>query len=273
MDCSTPASSVHGDSPGKNTGVGCHASARGSSQPRDQTHVSYVSCIDRQVFFTTSVPGKTLPVVTGKNYWAATGCQAWFKCILYVCVYVCVYIHMYIYWTLTHSTITITLLDQFSSVASDSLWPHGLQFARLPGLSPTPGACSSSCPPSWWCHPTISSASLPAFSLSQQSGSFPMSQFFTLGGQSIGVSASVFPMNIQDWFPLGLTDLISLQSKGLSRVFSNTTVQKHQFFSVQLSLWFNSPYWIIIVSPTLHQENWNQPVVDCIMPLPSHRDK
>ena len=105
------------------------------------------------------------------------------------------------------------------------------------------------------------------------SGSFPMSRFFTLGGQSIGVSASVFPMNIQDWFPLGLTDLISLQFKGLSRVFSNTTVQKHQFFSVQLSLWFNSPYWIIIVSPTLHQENWRQPVVDCIMPLPSHRDK
>ena len=103
--------------------------------------------------------------------------------------------------------------------------------------------CSNSCPSSQWCHPTISSAVI-TFSSCLQSfpalGSFPVSQFFTLVGQSIGASASVFPMNIQDWFPLGLTSLISLQSKGLSRVFSNTTVQKHQFFSAQLSLWSNS---------------------------------
>ena len=123
---------------------------------------------------------------------------------------------------------------QFScSVVSDSLRPHGLQHTRLPCPSPTLGACSNSCPLSRWCHWTISSSvegdshlqSFPA------SGSFPVSQFFASSGQSIGVSASasVFPVTIQDWFPLGLTGLISLQSKGLSRVFSNTIVQKHQF--------------------------------------------
>ena len=128
---------------------------------------------------------------------------------------------------------------QFScSVMSDSLWPHGLQHARLPCPSPTLGACSNSCPLSWWCHLTISSSVIPFSSCLQSfsaSGSFLRSQFFASGDQSIGASASasVLPMNIQDWFPLGL---ISLQSKGLSRVFSNTTVQKHQFFSTQLSL-------------------------------------
>ena len=131
---------------------------------------------------------------------------------------------------------------QFSwSVMSDSLRPHGLQHTRLPCPSPTPGACSNSCPSRWWWHPTILSSVDPLSSCLQsfpESGSFPMSQFFASGGQIIGVSASasVLPMNIQDWFPLGLTGWISLQSKGLSRVFSNTTVQKHQFFSAQLSL-------------------------------------
>ena len=114
-----------------------------------------------------------------------------------------------------------------SSVISGSLWPHELQHARLPCPSPTPRACSNSCSLSQWCHPTISSSVIP-FSFCLQSfpvsGSFPMSQFFTSGDQSIGVSASVLPMNIQDWFPLGWTDWISLQSKGLLRVFANTTV-------------------------------------------------
>ena len=110
------------------------------------------------------------------------------------------------------------------SVVSNSLWPHGLQHARLPCPSPTPGACSNSCPSSRWCHPTISSSVVPFPSCLQSfpaSGSFPMSQFFTSGGQSIGISASasVLPMNIQDWFALGLTGWISLLSKGLSRVF------------------------------------------------------
>ena len=115
--------------------------------------------------------------------------------------------------------------------------------ARLPCPSPTPGACSNSCPQSWWCHPTISSSIVPFSSCLQSfpaSGSFLMNQLTTLGGQSIEASASVLPMNIQDCFTLGLTGLISLQSKRLSKVFSNTTVQKHQFFSAQLSLWSNS---------------------------------
>ena len=108
---------------------------------------------------------------------------------------------------------------------SNSLWPHGLQHARLPCPSPTPGDCSNSCPSSRWCHPTISSSVVPFSSCPQSfpaSGSFPMSQFFASGGQSIGVSvsASVLPMNIQDWFPSGLTNLISLQPKGLSRVLA-----------------------------------------------------
>ena len=127
------------------------------------------------------------------------------------------------------------------SVVSDSLWPQGLQHAKLPCPSPTPRACSNSCPLSQWCHLTISSSLVPFsphLQSSPASGTFPMSHFFPTGGQSIGVSdsASVLPMNIQDWFPLGLTSLTSLQSKRLSRVFSNITVQKHLFFSVQLSL-------------------------------------
>ena len=116
-----------------------------------------------------------------------------------------------------------------SSVVSNCLWPQGLQHARLPCPSPTPRTCSNSCPLSWGCHPTISSSVIPFSSCPQSfqaSGSFPMSQFFTSGCLSIGASASasVLPTNIQDWFPLGLTGLISLQSEGFSRVFSNTTV-------------------------------------------------
>ena len=131
---------------------------------------------------------------------------------------------------------------QFSrSVVSNSLPPHALQHARLPCPSPMPRACSNSCPLSQWCHPTISSSDVPFSSCLQSlpaSGSFPMSQFFTSGGQTIGASASalVLPMTVQDWSPLEWICLISLQSKGLSRVFSNTIVQKHQFFSAQLYL-------------------------------------
>ena len=125
-------------------------------------------------------------------------------------------------------------------VVSDSLRPHEPQHARPPCPSPAPGVYSNSCPSSWWCHPAISSSVIPFSSCPQSlpaSGSFPMSQLFPWGGQSIGVSAStsVLPMNTQDWSPLGWTGWISLQSKGLSRVFFNTTVQKHQFFSTQLS--------------------------------------
>ena len=137
-------------------------------------------------------------------------------------------------------------MAQFSRlVMSNSLWLYGLQQARSPCPSPTIGVYSNSRPLSWWCHPTISSSVTP-FSSCLQSfpacGSFQMSQFFTSGGQSIGASASasVPPMNIQDWYPLGWTCWISLQSKGLSRVFSNTTVQKHQLFGTRLSLWSDS---------------------------------
>ena len=135
---------------------------------------------------------------------------------------------------------------QFSrSVVSDSLRPHELQHARPPCPSPTPGVHSNSRPSSQWCHPAISSSVFPFSSCPQSlpaSESFPMSQLFTWGGQSIGVSAlaSLLPKNTQDWFPLEWTGWMSLQSKGLSRVFSNTTVQKHQFFGAQLSSQSNS---------------------------------
>ena len=139
--------------------------------------------------------------------------------------------------------------SQFSySFMTNSLRPHGLQHTSPACPSPSPGACSNSCPLSWWCHPIISPSVVPFFSCLQSfpsSGSFRMSQFFALGGQSSGALTSVLPMNFQDWFPSGLTGLISLQSKGPSKVFSNTTVQRHQFFGAQRSLWSNSicDYW------------------------------
>ena len=148
----------------------------------------------------------------------------------------------------THWQYYIHSSVQFScSVMSNSLWPHESQHARPPCPSPIPGIYSHSCPLSCWCHPAISSSVVPFSSCPQSlpaSGSFPMSQLFASGGQSTGVSASVsvLPMNTQDWFPSGWTGWISLQSKGLSRVFSNTTVQKHQFFSAQLSVQLSHPY-------------------------------
>ena len=155
-----------------------------------------------------------------------------------------------------HKTLLKYITYPFNSVGQScpTLWHHGLQHGRLPCPSPTPRACSNSCPSSQQCHPTISSSVVP-FSCYLQSfpasGSFQMSQFSASGSQSIGVSASasVLPMNIQDWFPLGLTGFISLQSKGLSRVFSNTTVQKYQFFSTQLSLWSNSQRLYLYIYP------------------------
>ena len=134
---------------------------------------------------------------------------------------------------------------QFShSVVSDSFWPHGLQHARLPCPSPIPWAYSNLHPSSWWCYPTISSSIDPFSGLQSfpASGSFPMSQFFASGGQNIGgsASASILPMNTEGWLPLGLTGLLSLQLKGLSRVFSSTTIGKQQFFSTYPSLQSNS---------------------------------
>ena len=152
---------------------------------------------------------------------------------------------MFCFTQMKHLTVLVGLSVQFSySVVSDSLQRHGLQHARLPFPSPTPGACSNSCPSCRWCHPTFSSSVIPFSSRLQSfpaSGSFQMSQLFASGSQGIkgirtSASTSVLPKNTQDWSPLGWAGWISLQSKGLSRVFSNTTLQKHQFFGTQLSL-------------------------------------
>ena len=148
----------------------------------------------------------------------------------------------FLLFSISHFILLYFQAVQFNcSVVSDSLWPHGLQHTRLPCPSPTLRACSNSCPSSQWYHPTFSSSVVPFSSCLQSfpaSGSFPVSEFFPSGGQSIGVSASasVLPKNIQGWFPSEWTGWISLLSKGLTRVFSNTTVQKHQFFGAQLSL-------------------------------------
>ena len=155
-------------------------------------------------------------------------------------------------WSLVSHPFTHILsalgLPQSSSVAQlcPTLQPHGLHHARPPCPSPAPEACSNSCLSSQWCHPTIASSVVPFSSYLQScpaSGTFPVSQLFASGGPSIGVSASasVLPMNIQDWFPLGLTGMTSLLSKELSRVFFNTTVQRHQFFGAQLSFFTELP--------------------------------
>ena len=147
-----------------------------------------------------------------------------------------------LHWQLDLCSILSISSVQFNhSVVSDSLRPHEPQHSRHPCPSPIPRVYLNSCPLSRWCHPAISSSVIPFSSCPQSfpaSGSFQMSQPFTSGGQSMGVSAStsVLPKNTQDWSPLGWTGWISLQSKGLSGVFSNTTVQKHQFFGTQLSL-------------------------------------
>ena len=158
-------------------------------------------------------------------------------------------------------------MSVFRWVVSNSLQPYGLQHTRLSCPSPTPRVYSDSCSLSQWCHPTILSSVIPFSSCLQSfpaSGTFQMSQFFVSGGQSNGVSASAsaLPMNIQDWFPLGWTDWISLQSKGLSRVFSNTTVQKHQFFGAQLSLYPTS------IGSLKKQESSRQTSTSALLTMP-----
>ena len=169
----------------------------------------------------------------------------WLCCILIWVLIVLEWDSLCKNWSSVFTIYTVCFITLFSSVQSLScfrlLWPHGLQHARLPCPSPTPRVYSNSCPLSQWCHPTSLSSVIPFSSHLQSfpaSGSFQMSQLFISGGRSIGVSAStsVLPMNIQDWFPLGWTGWISLESQRLSRVFSNTTVQKHPFFGAQLSL-------------------------------------
>ena len=171
----------------------------------------------------------------------AMGWGRWGDASYWVHIFSC---KMSTFWRPNVNMMTI----QFSSVAQlcltlcDPMDCSNNFPVRFPCPSPTPRAYSNSCPSSRWCYQTISSSAIPFSSCLQSfpaSGSFPMSQFFASGGQSIEASTSVLPVNIQDWFPLGWTGWISLQFKGLSRVFSNTTVQK-QFFSTQLSLWSNS---------------------------------
>ena len=187
-----------------------------SSQTRDQT---YFSCTGRQIlkhWTTREVPRYFL-------------LREWRECFL---------------WHLKFKSLhwinpSLATLLFGCSVGSNSLWPHGLRQDRLPCPSLSPRVCSNSSSWSRWSHPTILSSVAPFSSCAQSflaSGPFPMSQFFASGGQSIGASASVLPMNIQGWFPLGWTGLIPLLSKGLSRVFSNTAVQKHQFLATCLPL-------------------------------------
>ena len=168
-----------------------------------------------------------------------------------MCICICVYVCKHISVSLKHATFISCSVQFICSVVSDSLWPGEPQQARSPCPSPTPGVYSNSCPSSQWCHPTISSSVIPFSPCPQSflvSGSFQMSQHFTSGGQSIGVSASksVLPMNTQDWSPSEWTGWISLQSNGLSRVFPNTTVQKHQFF-----FFFNFYFYFILLYNTV----------------------
>ena len=156
---------------------------------------------------------------------------------------------IYSFFSLQWKILRYTLIHSLGYVRL--LWPHGLKHARLPHPSLSPGLCSNSYPLSQWCHPTISSSVVPFSTCPQSfpaSGSLPMSQFFVSDGQSIGASTSVLPINIQGWFPLGLTGLISLLSKGLSRAFSSTSLkasilQLSGFFMVQLSHWTIHDYW------------------------------
>ena len=238
MDCSPPGSSVRGILQARILEPVSISYSRGSSQPRDQT-ASLAPPALAGGFFTTSAT------------WGYFNLKIW----------ICPLKNMFMYYPNTiflskninsdspifsnpNSYLKFSICPQnafsvqFSySVMSNSLWPYGLQHTRLLCPLPTLGVCSNSCPSSQWCHPTILSSVVPFSSFRQSfpaSGSFLMSQFLVAKVLELPLSASVLPMNTQDCSPLGWTGWISLQSKGLSRVFSNTTVQKHQFFCAQL---------------------------------------
>ena len=199
MDCSPPGSSVHGISQARILELAAISYSRGSSQTRDRTCIFCISCISRQILYHCTIP-----------------------------------------WENHNSKILVHPNVQFSSVQTLSpvpLFVTPWAAAHQASLVITnTRSCSNSCAFSWWCHPTTSSSVIPLSCLQSFPASFPMNQFFTSGRQSIGASTSVLPVNIQHWIPLGWTGWISLQSKGLPGVFSNTTVQKHQFFGAQLSL-------------------------------------
>ena len=218
---------LQGSSDGKESA--CNAwdlgSIPGSGRPLEKVKATHSSILAWRIRWTEEPGGlQSMGLQWVRHHWM-TNMFTYFQCCNNI-------------FKITTCFLTVQLSH---SVVADSWRPHGLQHARLPCPSPTPRAHSNSCQSSQWCHTTISSSVVP-FSFCLQSlpapGSFQMSQFFTSDDQSIGVSASasVLPMRIQDWHPLGWTGWISLQSKGLSRVFSNTTVQKHQYFGFQLSL-------------------------------------
>ena len=206
MDCSPPGSSVHGDSPGKNTGVGCNALLQGIF-PTQGLNPGLPHC--RWIRYQLSYQGSPINMLILPKY-------------------------------IIYASVQFSSVQFNRSVVSDSLGPHESQHARPPCPSATPRVHSDSRPSSQWCHPTISSSVVPFSSCPQSfsaSESFPMSQRSAWSGQSTGDSAlaSFLPNKSQGWSPSEWTGWISLQSKGLSRVFSNTTVQKHQFFGTQLS--------------------------------------
>ena len=228
-DCSPQGSSVHGILQARILEWVVIPFSRGSSEPWDPIWVSWIA----GRFFTIKATREILISI-----WDSDICDVALNFIVPM------------------------FMVQFSSIQSLSLvWLFEIPRTGFPCPSPTPGACSNSCPSSRWCHPTMSSSVVPFSSCPQSfpaSGSFQMSQFFTSGGQSMGVPAlaSVCPVNIQDWFPLGLTNLISLLSEELSKVFSNTTVQKHQFFGAQLSLWSSSHIHIRPLEKTIALTRW-----------------
>ena len=227
MDCSLPDSSVHGLLQAIILEWVAMPFSSGSSWLRNRTRVPTLRADSLQ----SELPGKNHVNKIIKSKYLCSVSDPRGKTFSFSLLSVC-------YLCVCH---------QFSSVAQLclTLRHHELQHVRPPCPSPILRVYSNSCPSSWWCHPVISSSVVPFSSWPQtlpESGSFPMSQLFAWGGQDIGISASAsgLPMNTQDWPPLGWTGWISLQSKGLSRVFSNITVQKHQFFSTQLSSQSNS---------------------------------
>ena len=208
------------------------------------SHIFHISTSQSQTLLLES---------SGRNMWSNTisstsNIQLFIHCLGNLIIYSrfnmenCLSLYWFFSFPSTHYFPLVAVVQ--CSARYVFLWSHGLQHARLPCPSPSPGVCTNSSPLSQWCHPIISFSVIPFSGLRSfpAPGSFPISQFFSSGGQSIGVSASVsvLTMNIQEWFPLGWTGWISLQSKGLSRIFSNTTVQKHQFFGARPSLWCNS---------------------------------
>ena len=260
LDCSPPGSSVHGIHQARIMEWVAFSFSSASSWSKEQRQVSNQHC--RHILYHLNHEGSPFPLLNLSILllFFKTNVACLWKLFYHLsqCWIIVLLLSSYASWNISWFCCQVkrshdwqpcqfNCIPQFSSVqfslsvVSDSLRPYESQHARPPCPSPTPGVYSNSCPLSQWCHPATSSSVVPFSSFPQslpESGSFPMSQLFVWGGQSTGVSASasVLPMNTQDWSPLGWTGWISLQSTGLSTVIFNTTVQKHQFFGAQLSL-------------------------------------